>query len=112
MSRLQQPRALLGQSSGLANEPVQLNVNQTQYACVTNGSGYFSLSLSLKAADDNATTYTVTASFEDNSTAPVNATAWATTLDGKQYPACTTIQYGYKPQPAQLGIRSEERCRS
>jgi hypothetical protein len=37
---------------------------------MTNGSGYFSLSLNLKAADDNATTYIITSSFEDNSTVP------------------------------------------
>lgn len=28
---------------------------------------------------------------------PLNATTWAKTLDGEQYPACTTTQYGYEP---------------
>lgn len=27
----------------------------------------------------------------------LNATAWAYTVDGQHYPACTTIQYGFKP---------------
>lgn len=27
----------------------------------------------------------------------LTATAWANTLDGQQYPACTTVQYGYEP---------------
>jgi hypothetical protein len=40
---------------------------------MTNGSGYFSLSLI--ALNDKGTTYTITAGFEDNSRAPVNATA-------------------------------------
>jgi hypothetical protein len=28
---------------------------------------------------------------------PCNASAWAYTLDGQCYPACTTVQHGYKP---------------
>jgi hypothetical protein len=87
-----------GQSGGLADEPVRVNVNETEYACMTNGSGYFNLSLNFKALNNNATTYTIAASFEDNSTVPINAIAWATTLDGHQYPACTTIQYGHEPR--------------
>ena len=89
---------LLNATSGISGRRVTITVNDTQYlSSVTNASGYFRLSLNLQAVSNNATTYVVTASFEDNSTAPINATAWATTLNGQQYPACTTIQHGYEP---------------
>jgi hypothetical protein len=55
------------------------------------------LSLNLKPVNNNATVYNIAASFEDTATPPLSATAWAKTLDGQDYAACTTVQYGYKP---------------
>ena len=90
---------LLNATSGISGRQITITVNDTQYlSSVTNASGYLRLSLNLQAINDNATTYVVTTSFQDNSTAPINATAWATTLNGEQYPACTTIQCGYEPE--------------
>jgi len=54
-------------------------------------------SLSLYAVNNSATTYSINVDFEDTVTPPLSATAWAKTLDGQDYAACTTVQYGYKP---------------
>lgn len=88
---------LLSQSSGINNTRIKITINKTDYWASTNQSGYFSLSLNLKPVNNNGTTYTITASFEDTVTPPLSATAWAKTLDGQDYAACTTLQYGYKP---------------
>ncbi len=89
---------LLYQTTGINNRQVKIKVNETAYwSSVTDQTGHFSLSLNLQPLNNNATTYVITASFEDNSVQPLTATAWAKTLDGQQYPACTTTQYGYKP---------------
>lgn len=88
---------LMWKSSGVADKAVKLKVNDTDYAVTTGSNGYFSLSLNLQPQDNNATTYIITASFEDEATQPINAIAWAYALDGQQFAACTTIQYGYKP---------------
>jgi hypothetical protein len=88
---------LLSSGSGISGRLVKIGVNDTQYSSFTNGSGYFSLSLNLQPVNNDATMYTIAASFEDKTTPPLSATAWAKTLDGQQYPACTTVQYGYKP---------------
>lgn len=89
---------LLSQSSGIYGRQVKITINQTVYwSPLTNQSGYFNLSLKLQPVNNNATTYLITATFEDNITQPVSATAWTKTLDSQQYPACTTLQYGYEP---------------
>jgi hypothetical protein len=83
-------------SSGVNGKQVKVKINETEYSLITNASGHFSLSLTLQPKDNLATVYMVTASFEDCSQ-PLNATAWAYTLDGQRFAACTTFQYGYKP---------------
>ena len=88
---------LLSGTSGISNRRVKITVNQNDYWSSTNLSGYFCLSLNLPPVNNNASTYTISASFEDNVTQPLSATAWAKTLDGQDYAACTTVQYGYKP---------------
>lgn len=55
----------------------------------------FSLSFALQPKDNKPTLYIISASFEGD--LPLNATAWAYTVNGQRYPACTTIQYGFKP---------------
>lgn len=88
---------LVWKSFGVSGKTIKVKVNETDYTVMTGSGGYFSLSLNLQPKDDKATTYIVTASFEDEATQPINATAWACTLDGQQFAACTTIQYGFKP---------------
>jgi len=81
--------------SAVGSKPVTVMVNETKYILTTNQSGYFSKSLTLLPRDNKQTLYTVTASFEGDQAK--NATAWAQTLDGQRYAACTAIQYGFRP---------------
>ena len=85
-------------NNGVYNKTVAIKLDETTYTARTNQTGYFSLDLDLKPKDNNATTYTITATFEDAAQGTTNATAWAYTPDGSRYAACTTVQYnGYKP---------------
>lgn len=86
---------LVWNSSGVSSKVVSIDINGTKYSRTTDGNGYFSLTLDLQPQDNNITNYMIIASFEGDTA--VNATAWAKTLDGQDYPACTTIQYGFKP---------------
>jgi hypothetical protein len=86
-----------GAGLGVSGKQVKIKVNDTEFLpSPTNASGYFSTSIDFAAKDNQPTLYMITASFEDT-TQPLQATAWAYTLDGDPYAACTTIQYGYKP---------------
>jgi hypothetical protein len=76
----------MDRTTSINGRQVKIKVNET--AC-------FSLSLDLQLVNNIATTYMITASFEDTVTQPVNTAAWARTLEGQQYAACTTTQYGY-----------------
>jgi hypothetical protein len=85
-------------NTGVDGTQVKIMVNDTEYLpSLTDVSGYFCLSLDLQPVNNQSTTYMITASFEDTSQEPLNCTAWAKTLDGQDYPVCTTVQYGYKP---------------
>lgn len=85
----------LHDGSGVAGRVVKVKVNQTEYALQTDSNGYFAKTLDLTSIDNKPTLYIVTATFEGDQ--PLNATAWAYTLEGTKYPACTTTQHGYKP---------------
>jgi len=84
-------------TTGVSNRQVKLKVNETEFWRTTDANGYFRLNRNLQPVNNERTTYMISASFEDNTTQPLNATAWATTIDGQRYAACTTTQYGYKP---------------
>lgn len=78
-----------------------VKVNDDVYSAKTGGDGYFNVTLDLQPKIPNgqsayeSVTYNMQASFAGDT--PVNATAWASMLDGTSYAACTTIQYGCKP---------------
>ena len=92
-------------STAVRDRPVNVTINQTCYYCgLTNASGYFSFSADLRPVENKATAFMVLACFEDNVTLPTNATAWAKTPDGQDYPACITTQYGYKPSAKSLSL--------
>ncbi len=81
---------------GISDKQITIQINGTDYASAsTNGTGYFDLSADLQPKDLEATLYTITASYGENSSQ--TATAWTKTLDGQDYPACTTIQCGFEP---------------
>jgi hypothetical protein len=82
-------------ASGLPNRTVRIKINETEYTNTTLPNGYFMLKRDLKSEDHKRTVYKVSATFEGNE--PKNATAWAYTVDGTRYAACTTICFGYKP---------------
>jgi len=82
--------------SGSGSKPVTLKVNDTEYDLTTDSSGHFSKSLDLQPNNNQATSYTVTASFAGDSGVK-NVTAWSYTLNGTRYAACSTTQYGYGP---------------
>jgi hypothetical protein len=81
-------------SVGIGQKLIKLRVNETEYTLETTYGGY-AIGLNLQAVNNKATTYVITTRFEGDQ--PLNSTAWANTLDGQRYAACTTIQYGYKP---------------
>ena len=86
-----------GGGLGVSGKQVKIKVNDTEFLpSPTSASGYFSLGLDFAAKDNQPTLYMITASFEDTAK-PLKATAWAYTLDGDPFAACTTIQYNYKP---------------
>jgi hypothetical protein len=86
-------------SQGVPNENVTTTVNGESFQNTTGPNGYFNLTLNLQPECTNGTyqntTYTITASFAGDQ--PLNATAYDNTLDGEQYPECTTVQNGYEP---------------
>ncbi|MGB8780030.1 MAG: hypothetical protein WCD81_05205 [Candidatus Bathyarchaeia archaeon] len=92
---------LLSDGTGVSNENVAITVNGESFQNTTDQNGYFNLSLDLQPKCPNGqtsyqnVTYTITSSFAGDH--PTNATAYDNTLDGEQYAACTTIQYGYEP---------------
>lgn len=88
---------LMWKNGGVSGKTIKLKVNETDYALTTGSNGYFSLTLNLQPQGNSTAYYIITATFEDEAIQPINATAWAYTLDGQCYAACTTIQYGYKP---------------
>ena len=88
---------LMWNSTSVPNKEVKLKINETEYTVTTNDTGHFSKSLDLQPKDGENTTYIITASFADDTQQPLNATAWAKTLDGQDYATCTTIQFGYRP---------------
>jgi hypothetical protein len=83
-------------SSPVPSKTVVVKINETQYTLTTDGNGHFVKSVGLQPLNNTATLYLISASF--NGDTAVTATAQGETLDGQDYPACTTIQYNdYKP---------------
>lgn len=81
-------------STGIPNRLVKVKVNSTEFTRLTDINGYFNLQWYFNPYG-NLSTYIITATFEGDSGS--NVTAWANTPEGTPYPACTTIQYAYKP---------------
>lgn len=85
--------------AAVPNRAINVTLNETLYVFrgKTDANGCFAFDVDLKPVSGAATPYEVLASFEDNVTIATNCTAWSKTPDGQDYPACTTVQYGYKP---------------
>jgi hypothetical protein len=83
--------------AGVGNRTIHVKINDTESlpSLQTNSSGYFGREFDFQPENNQNSTYIITATFDGDT--PVNATAWAYTLDGQEFAACTTIQYGYKP---------------
>ena len=94
-----------GTGAAVSGKPITISVNDTRYGFTTDQYGYFVLDRDFPPVEDQNTTYTITALFEGDQ--PVNATAWAKTMDGTRFAACTTTQFGYKPAANSTSIRVE-----
>ena len=94
-----------GTGAAVSGKPITISVNDTRYGFTTDQCGYFVLDRDFPPVEDQNTTYTITALFEGDQ--PVNATAWAKTMDGQSFAACTTTQFGYKPAANSTSIRVE-----
>ena len=89
---------LLYGGDGVGSRLVKIFVNDTERATISTywPNGEFGpAELDIPPVNNKPTTYQITALFEGDT--PSNATAYATAPDGTRYPACTTIEYGYKP---------------
>ena len=84
-------------SAPVSNKMISIKVNETSYSVQTDSQGHFVKVLGLQTVNNSTSTlYVISASF--NGDTAVTATAQGETLDGQDYPACTTIQYNdYKP---------------
>jgi len=74
---------------GLGQQAIKLKVNDTEYNLSTNGTGFFSKSLDLQPNNNQATSYTISASFSGDSDVK-NVTAWSYTLNGYKPSANST----------------------
>jgi len=81
--------------AGVSGRQVKIKVNDTETSYATDSNGSFNFTQDFLPRNDQTTVYMITVTFEGDQ--PLNATAWAKTLDGQSYAACTTVQYGYKP---------------